>query len=91
MIYELGDRHPDLQGDGHFIAPSASIIGTVTLKQGASIWFNAVLWGDNDLIEIGANSKIQDGCDGCSRTGSSGTRIPESRRRYLRAKQPAIC
>ena len=61
MIYELGDRHPDLQGDGHFIAPSASIIGTVTLKQGASIWFNAVLRGDNDLIEIGANSNIQDG------------------------------
>ena len=61
MIYELGDRHPDLQGDGHFVAPSASIIGTVTLKQGASIWFNAVLRGDNDLIEIGANSNIQDG------------------------------
>ena len=61
MIYELGDRHPDLQGDDHFIAPSASIIGTVTLKQGASIWFNAVLRGDNDLIEIGANSNIQDG------------------------------
>jgi carbonic anhydrase/acetyltransferase-like protein (isoleucine patch superfamily) len=61
MIYELGDRHPDLQGDGHFIAPNASIIGTVTLKQGASIWFNAVLRGDNDLIEIGANSNIQDG------------------------------
>ena len=61
MIYELGDRQPRLEGDGHFIAPTASVIGDVTLKQGASIWFNAVLRGDNDLIEIGANSNIQDG------------------------------
>ena len=61
MIYQLGDRQPRLEGDGHFIAPSASVIGDVTLKQGASIWFNAVLRGDNDLIEIGVNSNIQDG------------------------------
>jgi carbonic anhydrase/acetyltransferase-like protein (isoleucine patch superfamily) len=61
MIYQLGDRQPRLDGDGHFIAPSASVIGNVTLKQGASIWFNAVLRGDNDLIEIGVNSNIQDG------------------------------
>ena len=61
MIYQLGDRQTRLEGDGHFIAPSASVIGDVTLKQGASIWFNAVLRGDNDLIEIGVNSNIQDG------------------------------
>jgi carbonic anhydrase/acetyltransferase-like protein (isoleucine patch superfamily) len=61
MIYSLGDREPKFEGDGHFIAPSASIIGSVTLKQGASVWFNAVLRGDNDLIEIGRNSNIQDG------------------------------
>jgi len=61
MIYQLGDRQPRLEGVGHFIAPSASVIGNVTLKQGASIWFNAVLRGDNDLIEIGVNSNIQDG------------------------------
>lgn len=61
MIYSLGDREPEFEGDGHFIAPSASIIGSVTLKQGASVWFNAVLRGDNDLIEIGRNSNIQDG------------------------------
>ena len=61
MIYALGERHPNLVGDGHFIAPTAAVIGTVTLKQGASIWFNAVLRGDNDLIEIGVNSNIQDG------------------------------
>jgi len=61
MIYSLGDREPEFEGDGHFVAPSASIIGSVTLKQGASVWFNAVLRGDNDLIEIGRNSNIQDG------------------------------
>jgi len=61
MMYGLGDRRPTLEGDGHFIAPSASIIGSVTLKQGASVWFNAVLRGDSDLIEIGKNSNIQDG------------------------------
>lgn len=61
MIYSLGDREPEFEGDGHFVAPSASIIGNVTLKQGASVWFNAVLRGDNDLIEIGRNSNIQDG------------------------------
>jgi len=61
MIYSLGDRRPNLEGGGHFIAPTATIIGSVTLKPGASIWFNAVLRGDNDLIEIGVNSNIQDG------------------------------
>ncbi len=61
MMYSLGDRHPRLQGDGHFIAPTATIIGSVTLKQCASVWFNAVVRGDNDLIEIGVNSNIQDG------------------------------
>ncbi len=61
MIYSLGDRQPEFEGDGHFVAPSASIIGNVTLKQGASVWFNAVLRGDNDMIEIGRNSNIQDG------------------------------
>lgn len=61
MISRLGDRHPILEGDGHFIAANASIIGSVTLKRGASVWFNAVLRGDNELIEIGVNSNIQDG------------------------------
>ena len=61
MIYSLGDREPEFEGNGHFVAPNASIIGNVTLMQGASVWFNAVLRGDNDLIEIGRNSNIQDG------------------------------
>jgi carbonic anhydrase/acetyltransferase-like protein (isoleucine patch superfamily) len=61
MIYGLGERQPVFEGDDHFIAPTASIIGSVIVKQGASIWFNAVIRGDKDIIEIGANSNIQDG------------------------------
>lgn len=62
MILCLEDMHPVFEGDEHFIAHNASIIGLVRLKDRASIWFNAVLRGDNDWIEIGGNSNIQDGC-----------------------------
>ncbi len=61
MIYSLQDRVPVLEGDGQFIADDASIIGSVRLKTNVSIWFNAVLRGDNDWIEIGERSNIQDG------------------------------
>lgn len=61
MIYELGDRHPEFEGDGHFVADNATIIGSVRLGDKASIWFNCVLRGDNDWLEIGARTNIQDG------------------------------
>lgn len=61
MIYRLGDSQPVLEGTDHFIADNASVIGKVHLSPGASIWFNAVLRGDNDWIRIGANSNVQDG------------------------------
>ena len=61
MILRLGSRQPVFEGDGHFVADSASIIGSVRLKAGASVWFGAVIRGDNDLIEIGRKSNIQDG------------------------------
>jgi carbonic anhydrase/acetyltransferase-like protein (isoleucine patch superfamily) len=60
VIARLGDRQPVIEGSGHFIAPNATIIGSVRIKAGASIWFNAVLRGDNDWIEIGENSNVQD-------------------------------
>lgn len=60
MIYSLEDRTPVLDGDGQFIADNATIIGNVRLKANASVWFNAVLRGDNDWIVVGANSNIQD-------------------------------
>ncbi len=60
MIHSLQDRVPVLEGEGQFIADNASIIGSVRLKTNASVWFNAVLRGDNDWIIVGANSNIQD-------------------------------
>ena len=60
-LHRLGDRTPELRGSTHFVAPSADVIGTVILENNASIWFGAVLRGDNEPIHIGANSNIQDG------------------------------
>lgn len=61
MIYALGDRRPELRGAAHFIAANASVIGSVVIENNASVWFNVVIRGDNDLITIGENSNIQDG------------------------------
>lgn len=61
MLYRLDERIPELRGEQHFIADNASVIGLVILENNVSVWFNAVLRGDNDTIHIGANSNIQDG------------------------------
>lgn len=61
MLYRLDERVPELRGERHFIAGSASVIGSVILEDNVSVWFNAVLRGDNEPIHIGANSNIQDG------------------------------
>lgn len=61
MIYTLGDRQPVISEDRGFVAPGATIIGSVEIADGASIWFGAVLRGDNDWIRIGRNSNVQDG------------------------------
>jgi carbonic anhydrase/acetyltransferase-like protein (isoleucine patch superfamily) len=61
-VYKLGAIEPDLPPIGNYwIAPTAVVIGNVKLKTNASIWYGAVLRGDNDPIVIGANSNIQDG------------------------------
>lgn len=60
MIYSLGDRRVERRGD-NFVAPNATVIGSVVLEKNASVWFNAVIRGDNDLITIGEDSNIQDG------------------------------
>lgn len=61
MRYRLAERVPELRGERHFIADNASVIGSVILEKNVSVWFNAVLRGDNETIRIGANSNIQDG------------------------------
>ena len=60
MIYQLGDKTPQID-DTVFIADSADIVGYVVLKENASVWFNAVIRADGDLIEVGARTNIQDG------------------------------
>lgn len=61
-IFALGDKQPSLPPeDEYWIAPNATVIGDVILKPGASVWFGAVLRGDNDPITIGRDSNIQDG------------------------------
>ena len=61
VIYELHGEAPQLPEAGSFwIAPDAVLIGRVRLMKGSSIWFGAVLRGDNDWITIGENSNIQD-------------------------------
>ena len=59
MIYALGDRSP--RSRALFIAPDAAVIGAVELGEDSSVWFGAVLRGDNEPIRIGARSNIQDG------------------------------
>ena len=60
MKYRLGDARVETHPDS-WIAPNAAVIGKVRLDAGASVWFNAVLRGDNELIHIGENSNVQDG------------------------------
>jgi carbonic anhydrase/acetyltransferase-like protein (isoleucine patch superfamily) len=47
--------------DEYWIAPNAAVIGCVTLKKNASIWWGATLRGDNEPIVIGENSNVQEG------------------------------
>ena len=60
-IYELDGQRPELPSDGnYFIADTATVIGKVRLKNAASVWFGAVLRGDNEWIEVGENANVQD-------------------------------
>lgn len=60
MKYRLGDARVEIHPDS-WVAPNATLVGKVKLEAGASVWFNAVLRGDNELIHIGENSNVQDG------------------------------
>jgi len=60
MIYSIGEDIPQID-DTAFVAPSADIMGKVVLKEQSSVWFNAVIRGDCDIIEVGKRSNVQDG------------------------------
>ena len=59
MKYDLGSEKLETIGD-FFIADNASVIGKVLLEENASVWFGAVLRGDNELITVGKGSNVQD-------------------------------
>ena len=61
MLMELGGVSPQVPGEGRYwVAPSARVLGNVLLGDEASVWFGAVLRGDNEPIAIGPRSNIQD-------------------------------
>ena len=60
MIYALDGQRPELDDKVGFVAPDASLIGRVRLMAGASVWYQAVMRGDNEWITLGENSNIQD-------------------------------
>jgi len=60
-IYELAGERPEFPGEGQYwVAETATLIGRVRLKREASVWFGAILRGDNEWIELGERSQIQD-------------------------------
>lgn len=61
-IYEFDGMEVKLPASGNFyVADTAVVIGNVEIGEDVSIWFNAVVRGDNDVIRIGAGSNVQDG------------------------------
>lgn len=60
-IYQLGDGVPRIAPSA-WVADNAMVIGRVHLLDEASVWYGAVLRGDNDWITVGARSNVQDGC-----------------------------
>lgn len=61
MIFSLNERRVTFASQNYYIAPNATVIGSVVIGDNVSIWFNTVLRADNDVIDIGDNSNIQDG------------------------------
>jgi carbonic anhydrase/acetyltransferase-like protein (isoleucine patch superfamily) len=62
-IYELDGQGPEFPPDGnYFVADTATLIGKIRLLSGASVWFGAVLRGDNSQIRVGRGSCVQDNC-----------------------------
>lgn len=62
-VYSLDGVYPEFPEDSsYWVADSADLIGRVRLRKNASVWFAAVLRGDNEILDIGENTNIQDGC-----------------------------
>jgi len=60
VIFRFEAREPDIVATEYYVAESAQVIGSVRIHQDVSVWFNAVIRGDNGWIELGARSNVQD-------------------------------
>ena len=61
LVRAFGDITPQLADDA-FVAPGVVVIGDVTLHAGVGIWYNTVIRGDINVVEIGSGTNVQDGC-----------------------------
>jgi len=62
-LYELDGVRVATPSSGNFwVAPNAVLLGDIVLEEDASVWFGAVLRGDNEQISVGSRSNVQDGC-----------------------------
>ena len=59
-VYQYGERVPTVHASV-FVAPNASVIGSVVLSENVSVWFGATIRGDNDTITLGSGSNVQEG------------------------------
>jgi len=60
-LWSLDGATVELRGEGHYVAPGATLIGRVVLEDRATVWFGAIARADNEPIVIGAGSNVQDG------------------------------
>jgi carbonic anhydrase/acetyltransferase-like protein (isoleucine patch superfamily) len=61
MIYALGEHTPHVHPEA-WVAPTAVLIGKVVVEKNATVWFGAVLRGDNEMITVGEGSNVQENC-----------------------------
>jgi carbonic anhydrase/acetyltransferase-like protein (isoleucine patch superfamily) len=60
-LFALDGVEPQIAGDT-WIAPDAHLIGNIVIADGASVWFGSILRGDNEVIEVGTGSNVQENC-----------------------------
>jgi carbonic anhydrase/acetyltransferase-like protein (isoleucine patch superfamily) len=60
-VYAIGSRSVEFRGASHFIAPDATVVGSVVLEADVSIWFQVVIRAENDQVTLGEGSNVQDG------------------------------
>ena len=60
-VYAIGGRSVQLRGAHHYIAPDATLIGSVLLEADVSVWFQVVIRAENDQVTLGEGSNVQDG------------------------------